>query len=98
MTTGRFSQVPEPWRASFSRKGTAWEVGVLPGPNAEPDYFTEEDIKDFYSQPYSVHYNSYAISSKTPFHGTTRSKCLSAFEIRHNIVLLSGWLFQGGDS
>ena len=35
-----------------------WEVGVLPGPNAEPDYFTQEDIRQFYSSTYSVHYNS----------------------------------------
>ena len=38
-----------------------WEVGVLPGPNAEPDYFTPEDITDFYGSTYSVHYNSYAL-------------------------------------
>ena len=35
-----------------------WQVSVLPGPNAEPDYFTEEDMKTFYSATYSVHYNS----------------------------------------
>ena len=35
-----------------------WQVRVLPGPNAEPDYFTEEDMKTFYSATYSVHYNS----------------------------------------
>lgn len=35
-----------------------WRVRVLPGPNAEPDYFTEEDMKTFYSATYSVHYNS----------------------------------------
>lgn len=51
-------QVPESWRSTFSKKGEAWEVGVLPGPNADPDYFTAEDIKDFYSKPYTVHYNS----------------------------------------
>ena len=35
-------------------------MGVLPGPNAAPDYFTDEDIKTFYSSTYSVHYNSCA--------------------------------------
>lgn len=36
----------------------AWEVEALPGPNAEPDYFTAEDIATFYSSTYKVHYNS----------------------------------------
>ena len=36
----------------------AWEVEALPGPNAEPDYFTPEDIATFYSSAYKVHYNS----------------------------------------
>ena len=35
-----------------------WTVGVLPGPNETPDYFTPDDIKTLYSSPYSVHYNS----------------------------------------
>jgi len=35
-----------------------WEVQALPGPNAEPDYFTPEDISTFYSSTYKVHYNS----------------------------------------
>ena len=53
------------------RRGPAWslrsvmrprflQVGVLPGPNAAPDYFTDEDIATFYSSSYSVHYNSCA--------------------------------------
>lgn len=50
--------MPASWRPSFALGGTAWEVGVLPGPNAEPDYFTPEDIATFYSEPYTVHYNS----------------------------------------
>ena len=53
-------QVPMSWRPSFSQTGQPWEVGVLPGPNAEPDYFTPEDIATFYSAHYKVHYNSYA--------------------------------------
>ena len=36
----------------------AWEVEALPGPNAQPDYFTAEDIATFYSSTYKVHYNS----------------------------------------
>jgi urea carboxylase len=33
-------------------------VGVLPGPHANPDYFTDDAIDVFYSTPYEVHYNS----------------------------------------
>ena len=36
------------------------QIGVLPGPNAAPDYFTDQDIATFYSSSYSVHYNSCA--------------------------------------
>lgn len=35
-----------------------WEVEVLPGPYAAPDYFTESDIGTLYSSVYTVHYNS----------------------------------------
>ncbi|KAI8468536.1 MAG: allophanate hydrolase subunit 2-domain-containing protein [Monoraphidium minutum] len=33
-------------------------VGVLPGPHANPDYFTDDAMEVFYSTPYEVHYNS----------------------------------------
>jgi urea carboxylase len=33
-------------------------VGVLPGPHANPDYFTDDAVDVFYSSPYQVHYNS----------------------------------------
>ena len=42
----------------FCGGNDVWEVGVLPGPNAAPDYFTTEDMDTFYSAPYTVHYNS----------------------------------------
>lgn len=50
--------VPSAWQPSFPSKGKAWEVGVLPGPNGAPDYFTEEDIDTLHSATYTVHYNS----------------------------------------
>jgi urea carboxylase len=33
-------------------------VGVLPGPHANPDYFTDDSMGVFYTAPYQVHYNS----------------------------------------
>ncbi|KAK9808039.1 hypothetical protein WJX73_007706 [Symbiochloris irregularis] len=50
--------VPSAWRPRFPEKGNAWEVGVLPGPNGAPDYFTEEDIETLHTATYTVHYNS----------------------------------------
>jgi len=41
------------------------QIGVLPGPNAAPDYFTEGDISTFYSTSYSVHYNSCALAMRS---------------------------------
>ncbi|DBA70016.1 TPA: hypothetical protein ACH3X2_012365 [Trebouxia sp. C0005] len=50
--------VPADWKPTYSGGEGVWEVQALPGPNAEPDYFTPEDISTFYSSTYKVHYNS----------------------------------------
>jgi len=36
----------------------AWEIAVLPGPHAAPDFFTEEDIAELYATGWRVHHNS----------------------------------------
>ncbi len=36
----------------------AWELGVLIGPHGAPDFFTEEDVEEFFSSNWMVHYNS----------------------------------------
>jgi urea carboxylase len=38
--------------------GDAWEIAVLPGPHAAPDFFTEEDIVELYATGWRVHHNS----------------------------------------
>lgn len=53
------ASVPSSWRPAFPEAAASWAVGVLPGPNAAPDYFTEEDIATLHSATYTVHYNSY---------------------------------------
>jgi urea carboxylase len=35
-----------------------WEIAVLPGPHAAPDFFTEEDIAQLYATGWRVHHNS----------------------------------------
>ena len=37
---------------------THWEIGVLYGPHAAPDFFTEEFIGTFFTTDWKVHYNS----------------------------------------
>jgi urea carboxylase len=37
---------------------THWEIGVLMGPHAAPDFFTEDDIAMFLATDWQVHYNS----------------------------------------
>lgn len=39
-------------------EGDFWEIGVLPGPQSAPDYFTEEDVEEFFSTVFKVHHNS----------------------------------------
>ncbi|HET9933403.1 MAG TPA: 5-oxoprolinase/urea amidolyase family protein, partial [Polyangiaceae bacterium] len=40
---------------AFERR---WEIGVLYGPHAAPDFFTPRDIEMFFSTDWEVHYNS----------------------------------------
>ena len=40
------------------RYGTDWEVGVIAGPHAAPDFFTPADEEMFYSTNWRVHRNS----------------------------------------
>ncbi|MEU9051859.1 5-oxoprolinase/urea amidolyase family protein [Streptomyces sp. NPDC048384] len=47
--------VPVPDRPSF---GSAWQVAAAEGPHAAPEFFTEDDIRDFYAAEWKVHFNS----------------------------------------
>ena len=40
------------------RIGRDWELGVLYGPHAAKDFFTEDDMAAFFSATWEVHYNS----------------------------------------
>ncbi|MCQ4208009.1 5-oxoprolinase/urea amidolyase family protein [Streptomyces longispororuber] len=37
---------------------SAWTVAALEGPHAAPEFFTEEDVRDFYAADWKVHFNS----------------------------------------
>ena len=38
--------------------GRKWEIGVLEGPHAAPEFFTPADMGVLYAHPYQVHHNS----------------------------------------
>ncbi|MGW2617385.1 5-oxoprolinase/urea amidolyase family protein [Streptomyces sp. NPDC001500] len=38
--------------------GSVWHIGAVEGPHAAPEFFTEEDIRDFYAADWKVHFNS----------------------------------------
>src|SRR5258708_7217899 len=38
--------------------GDEWELGVLYGPHGAPDFFTDDDIVEFFAATWEVHYNS----------------------------------------
>ncbi|WP_326724231.1 5-oxoprolinase/urea amidolyase family protein [Streptomyces sp. NBC_00243] len=38
--------------------GSRWHIGALEGPHAAPEFFTEEDIHEFYAADWKVHFNS----------------------------------------
>jgi urea carboxylase len=54
-TTVDGTPVPPARRPAF---GTEWRIGAVEGPHAAPEFFTEEDIRDFYDAAWSVHFNS----------------------------------------
>ena len=35
-----------------------WEIGVVYGPHGSPDFFTNDDIKEFFETSWEVHFNS----------------------------------------
>ncbi|KFF97231.1 urea carboxylase [Streptomyces scabiei] len=47
--------VPPRARPSFT---SSWQVDALEGPHAAPEFFTEEDIHEFYAADWKVHFNS----------------------------------------
>ncbi|MGW0836015.1 5-oxoprolinase/urea amidolyase family protein [Streptomyces prunicolor] len=47
--------VPTPDRPTF---GAIWDVAAVEGPHAAPEFFTEDDIRDFYAADWKVHFNS----------------------------------------
>ncbi|MEU4084418.1 5-oxoprolinase/urea amidolyase family protein [Streptomyces aureus] len=53
--TGAGTPVPPAERPSFTSE---WRVGALEGPHAAPEFFTEDDIHDFYAADWKVHFNS----------------------------------------
>jgi urea carboxylase len=61
----RVQRVPEPFAplrttpdSLVPKYGSHWEIGVLYGPHAAPDFFTEEYITTFFATDWKVHYNS----------------------------------------
>ncbi|MFB7589062.1 urea carboxylase [Streptomyces sp. NPDC056169] len=38
--------------------GGTWWIGAVEGPHAAPEFFTEDDIRDFYAADWKVHFNS----------------------------------------
>ncbi|GIH61757.1 5-oxoprolinase/urea amidolyase family protein [Microbispora siamensis] len=38
--------------------GHAWRIGVVEGPHADSEFFTDDDIHDFYAARWKVHHNS----------------------------------------
>ncbi|MFG2884727.1 urea carboxylase [Streptomyces sp. NPDC048297] len=49
------SAVPLDRRPAF---GGTWLIGAVEGPHAAPEFFTDDDIHDFYAADWKVHFNS----------------------------------------
>lgn len=53
--TAATAPVPPADRPVFT---SGWEIGALEGPHAAPEFFTEDDVHDFYAADWKVHFNS----------------------------------------
>ncbi|MFF3614036.1 5-oxoprolinase/urea amidolyase family protein [Streptomyces sp. NPDC002580] len=53
--TASGAPVPPGDRPGFTAE---WRIGALEGPHAAPEFFTEDDIHDFYAADWKVHFNS----------------------------------------
>ncbi|GAA2781257.1 urea carboxylase [Kitasatospora paracochleata] len=51
----RTAPVPSGERPAF---GAEWSIGAVEGPHAAPEFFTEDDIREFYAADWKVHFNS----------------------------------------
>lgn len=49
---------PEAARRLAIAYGSEWVLHVVPGPHAQPEFFTAADIEEFYAQPFEVHFQS----------------------------------------
>ncbi|WP_420312197.1 5-oxoprolinase/urea amidolyase family protein [Streptomyces sp. YS-B37] len=54
-TVAEGTPVPPADRPVF---GAVWDVAAAEGPHAAPEFFTEDDIPDFYAADWKVHFNS----------------------------------------
>lgn len=54
-TIAEGTPVPLADRPAF---GAVWDVAAVEGPHAAPEFFTEDDIRDFYAADWKVHFNS----------------------------------------
>ncbi|MER7643079.1 5-oxoprolinase/urea amidolyase family protein [Streptomyces sp. NPDC126522] len=54
-TVAEGTPVPTADRPAF---GPVWDVAAVEGPHAAPEFFTEDDIRDFYAADWKVHFNS----------------------------------------
>ncbi|MGR3873723.1 5-oxoprolinase/urea amidolyase family protein [Streptomyces graminifolii] len=54
-TVAEGTPVPPADRPVF---GAVWDVAAAEGPHAAPEFFTEDDIRDFYGAEWKVHFNS----------------------------------------
>ncbi|MFJ2892178.1 5-oxoprolinase/urea amidolyase family protein [Streptomyces sp. NPDC087305] len=54
-TVAEGTPVPTADRPVF---GAVWDVAAVEGPHAAPEFFTEDDIRDFYAADWKVHFNS----------------------------------------
>ncbi|MGB4361814.1 MAG: urea carboxylase, partial [Rhodoferax sp.] len=49
---------PETAAALVPSYSSHWDIGVLVGPHAAPDFFTDDDMAMFFATDWQVHYNS----------------------------------------
>jgi biotin-dependent carboxylase-like uncharacterized protein len=90
---------PAPLRVPLSLRPTYvndWEIEVMPGPHADPDYLTEQDWKDFLERPWKVDLNSNRVGTRLERHRFAWARSSGGVAGGHPSNVLDGSYPLGG--
>ncbi len=81
---------------SLPEYGTAWDVEVLRGPQADPDYLTGDDMEHLFSEHWAVNHNSNRVGMRLEGHRFTFARATGGIAGGHPSNILDDGYPVGG--